>query len=159
MALAGLTGTDALSARHGPRSCSGDFGQQGAVLVIDETGFLKKGNVFCGIPVYRLGRQDHELSDWCVCSLCLSAGSCFCGSRPVSSQGLDFGSVTVVYSLCPKRRDVCDPTRQMIERSLRSDHSLNGLLSIVFMSWERSRWGFGMLERATSWVTGSIHGE
>ena len=36
-----------------------------AVLVVDETGFLKQGKASCGVgaPIHRLGRQDHQLPD------------------------------------------------------------------------------------------------
>lgn len=59
------------------------LGDEVAVLVIDETGFLKKGKASCCV-----GRQytgSAGMSDWCICSLCLSAGSCFFGSSSVSS--------------------------------------------------------------------------
>jgi hypothetical protein len=55
-----------------------------AVLVVDETGFLKQGKASCGV-VYGLGREDHELSDRRLYRICfaprdvpLSTGSFIC---------------------------------------------------------------------------------
>ena len=50
------------------------LGDEDAVLVIDETGFLKQGKASCGVgaPVHGLGGQDHELSDRGVCVLCVA---------------------------------------------------------------------------------------
>jgi SRSO17 transposase len=42
-----------------------------AVLVIDETGFLKQGKASCGAAVYGLGGQDHQLPDRGVRGLCI----------------------------------------------------------------------------------------
>ncbi|MBB3885031.1 SRSO17 transposase [Acetobacter oeni] len=55
-------------------------GTEDGVLVIDETGFLKRGAgvLRCGAAVYGICRQDHELPDWCICHLCISAGPCLC---------------------------------------------------------------------------------
>lgn len=47
------------------------LGTEEDVLVIDETEFLKKGQASCGV-----GRQDHELPDWCVWRLCFGTGAC-----------------------------------------------------------------------------------
>src|SRR5829696_2162705 len=43
----------------------GTLSEPDAVLVVDETGFLKQGKASCGVgaPVHGLGRQDHELPD------------------------------------------------------------------------------------------------
>ena len=47
-----------------------------AVLVLDETGFLKQGKALMRgrAPVHGLGRQDHELPDWRVRGLRLGQG-------------------------------------------------------------------------------------
>src|SRR3954470_22045931 len=56
------------------------LGAPEAVLVIDETGFLKQGHASCarllrrGAAVHRLGGQDHQLPDRGVCRLCLGQG-------------------------------------------------------------------------------------
>ena len=48
-----------------------------AVLVIDETGFLKQGKASCGVApaVHRLGGQDHQLPDRRLRRLCLEPGA------------------------------------------------------------------------------------
>nr|WP_252507470.1 transposase [Zymomonas mobilis] len=63
------------------------------------------------------------MSDWCVCSLYLSAGSCFCGSRPVLPK--TWTSDLSRLSTASVPADVTFVTkpslaRQMIERSLRA---------------------------------------
>jgi hypothetical protein len=43
---------------------------ENAVLVIDETGFLKQGKASCGsAAIYWFGGQNYELSDRCFCCL------------------------------------------------------------------------------------------
>ena len=62
-----------------------------AVLVLDETGFLKPGQsvVRRGAPVHRLGRQDHELPDRRVRRPCASRhGHAFIDPGVISAQGL-----------------------------------------------------------------------
>ncbi len=56
------------------------LGAVDGVLVIDETGFLKKGAgvLRCRAAVYGFCRQDHELPDWFICHLCLGTGPCLC---------------------------------------------------------------------------------
>ena len=63
----------------------------GAVLVVDETGFLKQGAGLLrgGAPVHGLGRQDHQLSDRRVRGLCLPARACLHRPCPLSTEGLD----------------------------------------------------------------------
>lgn len=61
-----------------------------AVLVLDETGFLKQGHASCGVGrQYRLGRQDHELPDRRLCGLCLAPRSRLRRPGFVSAQNLD----------------------------------------------------------------------
>ena len=48
-----------------------------AVLVIDETGFLKQGKAsWRGTAVYGFRREDHELPDWRFCHLCVAPWPC-----------------------------------------------------------------------------------
>ena len=49
-----------------------------AVLVFDETGFLKQGKASCGVARQYTGSagQDHELPDRRICLLCLAARPC-----------------------------------------------------------------------------------
>ena len=67
-----------------------------AVLVIDETGFLKQGPSLlkrlgilrCRTSVYRLGRQDNELPDRRVRHVCVGARPCLCRPGFVLAQEL-----------------------------------------------------------------------
>ena len=62
---------------------------ENAVLVIDETGFLKQeGLLWCCAAVHRLRGQDHQLPDRRVRGLCFAARSCLYRSGLVSAQGL-----------------------------------------------------------------------
>src|SRR5215212_3777565 len=66
-----------------------------AVLVIDETGFLKQGKASCGVgrqyraAVHRLGGQDHQLPDRGLRGLCVAARARLDRPRPLPAQGLD----------------------------------------------------------------------
>src|SRR3954451_13608648 len=60
-----------------------------AVLVVDETGFLKQeGLLRRGSAVHRLGGQDHELPDRRIRGLCLGRGTRLYRPGAVSAQGL-----------------------------------------------------------------------
>src|SRR3954463_4542937 len=63
-----------------------------AVVVVDETGFLKQGLLRRGAAVHRLGGQDHQLPDWRIRGLCLGQGACLYRPGAVSAQGLGRGS-------------------------------------------------------------------
>ena len=69
----------------------GALSEPDAVLVVDETGFLKQGKASCGVgaPVHGLGRQDHELPDRRVRGLRVRQGACLDRPRPLPAQGLD----------------------------------------------------------------------
>src|SRR5580700_4617956 len=58
-----------------------------AVLVIDETGFLKQGKASCGVA--RQYTEGHELPDWRLRCLRIVPRSCVHRSRAVSSEGMD----------------------------------------------------------------------
>ncbi len=48
-----------------------------------------QGILWCRASIYRLGRQDHELSDWGVRRLCIGTGPCLYRSRALFAQELD----------------------------------------------------------------------
>ena len=77
------------------------LGDPAAILVIDETGFLKKGTKSAGVaaPIQRDGRQAGELPDWGVCDLFES-----CRSPP---RCWWTGS-----SICPRSGPTTTPRRQ-----------------------------------------------
>ena len=58
-----------------------------AVLVIDETGFLKQGKASCGVPVAGFVTALH--TDRRFCRLCISSRSRLYRSRVVSAEDLD----------------------------------------------------------------------
>ena len=62
-----------------------------AVLVIDETGFLKQGKASCGgcTPVYRFGWQDYQLPDRRVRLLRVAPRPCLRGPGALSAERVD----------------------------------------------------------------------
>ena len=62
------------------------LGDADAVLVLDETGFLKKGTQSAGV---RYGWAHRELSDWRVPRLCQPPWACSHRSRPLPAPDLD----------------------------------------------------------------------
>ena len=60
-----------------------------AVLVIDETGFLKQGTASCGVAVHRVGRQDHQLPGRRLRRLCVDPGPRLHRPATLPAQGLD----------------------------------------------------------------------
>lgn len=70
---------------------------ENGVVIVDETGFLKKGMKFrrSGPPVLRRGGADRELTDRCVPGLLVVAGAGVDRPGVVLAEGLDRGSGTV----------------------------------------------------------------
>ena len=61
-----------------------------AVLVIDETGFLKQGKASCGVGrQHRVGGQDHQLPGWRVRGLRVAAWSRFHRPFALHAKSLD----------------------------------------------------------------------
>src|SRR4051794_9733998 len=67
------------------------LGDADAVLVLDETGFLKKGTQVGRRPppILRYGWAHRELSDWRVPRLCQPPWACSHRSRPLPAPDLD----------------------------------------------------------------------
>ena len=66
------------------------LGADDAVLVIDETGFLKQGRAhWRRAAIHRLGGQDHQLPDRRLCSPRLAARPCLHRPCALPAQGLD----------------------------------------------------------------------
>lgn len=88
-----------------------------AVLVIDETGFLKQGKASCGVSrqytgsAYGIGGQDRQLPDRRLRCLCLASWSLFHRSGALSAKGLDGGSRTDGKSPCSGGNRLCDQAR------------------------------------------------
>ena len=86
-----------------------------AVLVIDETGFLKQGQgvVRRSAAIHWIGRQDHELPDRRLRYLRFASWSCVHRSRVVSSEGMDRGSSSSGSHICACRHRLCDQTKSL----------------------------------------------
>ena len=85
-----------------------------AVLVVDETGFLKQGKASCGpstssgsAAIHRFGRQDHQLPGRGVCRLCRAPRSCLYRPGAVSAEILDRRSGPQGGGACAGRSRVC----------------------------------------------------
>ena len=82
-----------------------------AILVIDETGFLKQGKASCGVArQYTGSRQDHELPDRRLRCLRVAPRSCVHRSRAVSSEGMDRRSNSPQSRIRAPRCRLCHQT-------------------------------------------------
>ena len=81
-----------------------------AVLVIDETGFLKQGKASCGVSrqYTGLGGQDHQLPDRRVCFLRVAPWPCLHRSWALSAKGVDGRSRPPEGGACTRRCGVCN---------------------------------------------------
>ena len=94
-----------------------------AVLVIDETGFLKQGKASCGVAaIHWFRRQDHELPDRRLRRLRVAPRSCVHRSRAVSSEGMDRRSRSSGSRICASRCRLCDQAKACNEHD-RTRHS------------------------------------
>ena len=75
-----------------------------AVLVVDETGFLKQGKASVGVArQYRLSGQDHQLPDWRVRRLRLPPRPRLHRSGAISAAGLGEGCEASNGGACAER--------------------------------------------------------
>ncbi|MBB4383386.1 SRSO17 transposase [Bradyrhizobium sp. SBR1B] len=97
------------------------LGDEEAVLVIDETGFLKQGKASCGFgtPVHWLGGQDHQLPDRSVRLLCVAAWPCLHRPGALPATGMDERTRPPEVSACPERCGLCDEAQDRAS----NDHS------------------------------------
>jgi hypothetical protein len=81
------------------------LGDEGAVLVIDETGFLKQGKASCGVARQYTGSAGKiiELSDRGVRRLCVVSRPCLHGPRTLSAEELDGRPASPESRACAKR--------------------------------------------------------
>src|SRR5271167_2543291 len=93
-----------------------------ALLVIDETGFLRQGIVRGGAAIHWFRRQDHELPDRRLRRLRVAPRSCVHRSRAVSSEGMDRRSRSSGSRLCAYRCRLCDQAKACNEHD-RTRHS------------------------------------
>ena len=95
-----------------------DLADDDAVLVIDETGFLKQGKASCGVApsIHGLGRQDHQLPDRRVRRLCLAPRPCLHRPGAVSAEGLDGRPGPDGGGACAGRDDLCDQAALALSR-------------------------------------------
>ena len=84
-----------------------------AVLVIDETGFLKQGKASCGVGRQYTGSagQDHELPDRSLRCLRFAPRSRVHRSRTVSSEAMDRRSGSPGSRIRASRYWLCDQTK------------------------------------------------
>src|SRR6266566_6528087 len=93
-----------------------------AVLVIDETGFLKQEGVMrSGAAIHWFGREDHELPDRRLRCLRFASWPCVHRSRVVSSEGMDRRSRSSGSYICACRCRLCDQTKACDENDRTRD--------------------------------------
>ena len=82
---------------------------ENAVLVIDETGFLKQGKASCGVAGNTLARrQNYELPDRCFCCLRVASRPCLHRSGALFAKGLDRRSGSSEGHIRAGRRQLFD---------------------------------------------------
>ena len=125
-----------------------------AVLVIDETGFLKQGKVSCGCaPVYWLGGQYDQLPNRRVHVLCVASRPCLHRPGALSAAGMDGRSQTHDGGAWPG--DVSFATKPQIARRMIA-RAIAAKVPFSFVAAD-SVYGTGELETALR-KSGKGHG-
>lgn len=87
------------------------LGDEDAVQVIDETGFLKQGKAS---PVNWLGGQDHQLPDRSLRLLCVAAWPCLHRPGALPAKGMDGRTRSPEGRACPGSAvESNDPSRMV----------------------------------------------
>ena len=93
-----------------------------AVLVIDETGFLKQGKASCGVARQYTGSAGKITNCQIgVFATCFAPRSCVHRSRAVSSEGMDRRSGSSESRICACRCRLCDQTKACDENGRTRD--------------------------------------
>ena len=130
-----------------------------AVLVIDETGFLKQGKASCGVgaAVHRLGGQDHQLPDRRLRRLCVAARPCLHRPGAVSAEGLDGRSGPPGRGACAAEDAASRPSRACAGDDRAGDRGRAcrspGWRPTASTAWARSRWRCAGPARAMCWAS------
>ncbi|MGY3613906.1 hypothetical protein ACVJGD_000102 [Bradyrhizobium sp. USDA 10063] len=75
------------------------LGDEGAVLVIDEIGFLKQGKASCGVARQYTGSAG-KITNCQIGVLCVASRPCLHGPRALSAEKLDGGSASPESRSC-----------------------------------------------------------
>ena len=134
------------------------LGDEDAVLVIDETGFLKQGKASCGVARQYTGSAGKitNCQIGVACHLCLASRSCLYRPVTVFAQGLDGQSRALEGSTCAARRGVRNEAQDRATHDRARDRRQGAILlrggRQRLAVPERSKLGFVRPARAMSWA-------
>src|ERR1700750_2824505 len=106
------------------------LGDEDAVLVIDETGFLKQGKASCGVARQYTGSagQDHQLPDRSVRLLCVATWPCLHRPGALSAKGMDGRPRSPEGSACTERCGLCDEAQDRASNDRSRDRRTGAVL-------------------------------